>query len=154
MSDLNFEFKTAPLDEMEDVVAVFYGGRGGVGSQYVVTNRRLLIGPIDTGIAEKIFTHAPGGDVISEVLSAYGPMSSTTLWLRHIVNVRPTNNASLFKPPGLEITTDTNQSFKLGIVDTPTTMNVRKINNATRDRAVQVIKEAVETAKAGPLSPA
>src|SRR5687767_4777729 len=129
----NFEFKTEPLDEMEEVLDVFYGGRGGVGQQYVVTNRRLLIGPIDTGVAEVIATKAlPGGDLVSNVLSRYGPMSSTTLWLRHIVSVRPTNNASLFKAPGLEITTDTNQVFKLSFVKTTTTMSVRSINNEVR----------------------
>ena len=47
----NFEYQTEPLDEMEDVLGVFYGGRGQVGQQFVVTNRRLLMGPLDTGIA-------------------------------------------------------------------------------------------------------
>ncbi len=59
---------------MEDVLRVFYGGRGGVGQQYVVTNRRLLTGPLDTGMALEIdayvLNHAVpgGGDLLKKVL--------------------------------------------------------------------------------------
>jgi hypothetical protein len=39
-----FEYETEPLGEMESVLAVYYSGRGQLGEQYVVTNRRLLMG--------------------------------------------------------------------------------------------------------------
>jgi hypothetical protein len=156
----NFDFKTEPLDEMEDVLGVFYGGRGQVGQQYVVTNRRLLMGPLDAGIALEIDAYlvdaaAPGGgSLVKNVLNQYAPMNPKTLWLRHVVDVRPTNNAGWFKAPGLQITTDTEQEFNLGIVATTTTMSRNPKNNAVRDRAVQVIRGAVEAAKAAPRTPA
>jgi hypothetical protein len=155
----NFQFETEPLDEMEDVLGVFYGGRGQVGQQFVVTNRRLLMGPLDTGLALEIdayvldHTMGGGGDLLKSILSQYAPMSPKTLWLRHVVDVEPTNNASLFKAPGLRITTDTQEVFNLGIVATPTTMNRNPKNNSVRDKAVQVIRAAVQAAKAAPPKP-
>src|SRR6476660_330942 len=155
----NFEYETEPLDQMEDVLGVFYGGRGGVGQQYVVTNRRLLMGPLDTGMALDIDASvlnqatAGGGDLLKSVLSQYAPMNPKTLWLRHVVNVEPTNNARWLKAPGLQITTDTQQSFKLSIVATPTTMNRDPKNNNIRDQAVQVIRTAVQAARAAPAKP-
>lgn len=152
----DFEYETEPLDEMEDVLGVFYGGRGQVGQQYVVTNRRLLMGPIDTGIALEIDSYVlnqavpGGGDLVKNLLSHYAPMNPTTLWLRHVVDVQPTNNARLFKAPGLRITTDTEQEFNLSIVANAKTMSVNPKNNGVRDRAVQVIRAAVEAAKAAP----
>jgi hypothetical protein len=151
----DFEYNTDPLDEMEDVLGVFYGGRGQVGQQIIVTNRRLLMGPIDTALALKIDTYilnkAGGpGDLIKDVLSSYAPMHPTTVWLRHAVSVQPTNNARLFKAPGLRITTDTEQRIALGIVTTPTTPSVRKKNNTVRDRAIEVIQSAINAAKAAP----
>jgi hypothetical protein len=156
----NFEYETEPLDEMEDVLGVFYGGRGQVGQQYVVTNRRLLMGPLDTGLAEEVDAYIldkatpGGGDLLKKILSHYTPMKPTTLWLRHVVDVQPTNNAGwLIKPPRLQITTDTEQVFSLGIVATPKTMSRDPQNNGIRDRAVQVIRAAVEAAKAAPPKP-
>ena len=152
-----FTYDTEPVDEMEDVLGVFYGGRGQVGQQYVITNRRLLMGPLDTGLAMEIDAYAlnhvtaGGGDLVKNVLSKYAPMNpTTTLWLRHIVDVRPTNDAGWLKPPGLRLTTDTEQVFDLGIVDSPKTMNRSPKNNETRDRAVAVLKQAVDAAKAAP----
>jgi len=83
------------------------------------------MGPLDVGMALEIDAYimnksaAGTGDFIKNVLSRYAPMSPKTLWLRHVVDVRPTNNASLFKALGLEIRTDTDQVFKLGIVARP-----------------------------------
>jgi hypothetical protein len=150
----NFDYKTDPVDEMEDVLAVFYGGRGQVGQQYVVTNRRLLMGPLNIGVALEIDAYVlnqavpGGGDLIKNVLKEYGPMSAKTLWLRHVVDVQPTNNAGWFKAPGLRITTDTEQVFDLGIVKGPKTMSRNPENNDIRDRAIVVIRQAVEAAKA------
>jgi hypothetical protein len=155
----DFEYETEPLDQMEDVVGVFYGGRGEVGQQYVVTNRRLLMGPLDARMALEIDAYVVNratsgvGDLIKSVLSDYGPMNPKTLWLRHVVDVQPTNNASWFKPPSLRITTDTEQAFDLGIVATPTTMSRNPKNNSVRDRAVQVIRAAVQAAKVAPPKP-
>jgi hypothetical protein len=155
----NFEYKTDPLDEMEDVVGVFYGGRGQVGQQFVVTNRRLLIGPLDVGMALEIDAYivnkaaAGTGDLLKNVLSHYAPMSPKNWWLRHVVDVQPTNNASWLKAPGLEIRTDTDQVLKLGIVATRATMSRDPKNNAVRDRAVEVIRSAVQSAKAAPPKP-
>jgi hypothetical protein len=157
----NFDYLTEPLDEMEDVRGVFYGGRGQVGQQYVVTSRRLLMGPLDTGMALEIDAYilnqvVPGvgaGDLIKNVLSRYASMKPTTLWLRHVVDVRSTSNASLFKAPGIQITTDSEQVFKLGIVATPATMSRNPNNNGVRDRAVEVIRVAVDAAKAAPAKP-
>jgi hypothetical protein len=154
----NFEYETEPLDEMEDVLGVFYGGRGQWGQQFVVTNRRLLMGPLDTGIATAINAYVldqalPGvgaGGLLKDVLSEYAPKNPTTLWLRHVVDVSPTHNASLFKLPGIRILTATEQTIDIGIAATTSTPNISKKNNAARDRAVAVIRAAVDAAKAAP----
>ena len=152
-------YETEPVDEMEDVLGVFYGPRGQVGQQYVITNRRLLMGPVDTDIALAIDSYIlnqavpGGGDLVKNILTNYAPMNPTTLWLRHVADVQPTNNASLFKPPGLRLTTDTEQVFNLGVVASAKTMNFKPKNNEARDRAVQVIREAVQAAKAAPAKP-
>jgi hypothetical protein len=155
-----FDYETNPVDELEDVFGVFYGGRGQVGQQYVVTNRRLLMGPLDTGVALAIDTHIlneavpGGGDLVKSVLAKYAPMSPATIWLRHIVDVQPTNGASLFKPPGLRLETDTDQVFDLGVVASPTTWNRSPKNTTARDRMVGVLRTAVASAKtAAPPAP-
>lgn len=151
-----FDYTTEPVDEFEDVMGVFYGGRGQVGQQYVVTNRRLLMGPLDTGIAQEIDAYIlnkavpGGGDLIKNVLSKYAPMSPKMLWLRHIVDVQPTNNARLFKPPGLRLKTDTDQVFDLGVVASSTTWNPSPKNNTARDSMVEVLRKALQAAKAAP----
>jgi hypothetical protein len=151
---VGFDYNIDPVDEMEDVVGVFYGGRGQVGQQYVVTNRRLLIGPLDTGVALEIDAYlankASGGagDLLKSVLGRYAPMNPKMLWLRHVAAVEPTNNAGWFKPPRLRITTDTGEVLEVGVVQTPTTMNRSKDNEVVRDRFVDVLRAASAAAKA------
>jgi hypothetical protein len=151
---MNFTFHPEPVDEQEDVLGVFYGGRGQVGQKYVVTNRRMLMGPLDTGIALDIDAYAlghaipGGGDLLKNVLSHYAPMNPATIWLRHVQSVNATNNAGWFKSAGLRIVTDTDDIYNITIVATPTTMNKSSKNNDVRDRAVALISEAVRLAKA------
>jgi hypothetical protein len=73
-----------------------------------------------------------------------------TLWLRHIVDVQPTNNAKLLKPPGLRLKTDSDQVFDLGVVATTTTINFSPKNKTSRDEMVAVLRWAIEAAKAAP----
>lgn len=149
----SFQFNTEPMDENEDVLGVFYGSRGQVGQQLVVTNRRLLFGPIDTALATTILEYGagkasiPGVDLVKQVLAQYAPMQPLTIWLRHVVSVQPTN-PSFFRPPGLRLTMDTQQVIEFGVVDTPTTIIFSPRNKDARDRAVRVILQAVEAAKA------
>ena len=154
-----FEYETEPLDEAEDVRGVFYGGRGQVGQQIVVTNRRLLLGPLSTKLAQEIdarvLNHvAPGsGDFMKSFLSGYAPMKPKTVWLRHVANVEATNKAGLFKAPGLRITTDTDEEINLGIVKSPTTWSPSPKNSPARDLAVETIAKAIEEAKARGVAP-
>lgn len=154
-----FQYDTEPLDENEDVLGVFYGGRGSVGQQFVVTNRRLLLGPIDTGIALQVDaylldkTAGGGGSLLKSLLSEYAPMNPKTVWLRHVSNVEATNNASLFKAPGVRVTTATGEVLDLGIVKTATTRSGNKDNNGVRDRLVRLLAEAVASAKQAPAQP-
>jgi hypothetical protein len=158
---VSFDYETEPLDEKEDVLAVYYGGRGQVGQKYVVSNRRLLMGPLDTKIAQDIDAYilnqavagAGLGTLMKDVLGHYGPMKPKTLWLRHVVDVRPTNDAGWFKPPGLRIATNVEENYHLGIVASPTTMNRNPKNNVVRDAAVHLIRSAVQAAQAGPAPP-
>jgi hypothetical protein len=79
---LSFDYETEPLDEKEDVLAVYYGGRGQVGQKYVASNRRLLMGPLDTKIAQEIDAYilnqavagAGLGTLMKDVLGHYRPM--------------------------------------------------------------------------------
>jgi hypothetical protein len=83
----DFRFTTQPVDEDEDVVGVFYGNRSNTwGSQFVVTTRRLLLGPLDVALAEDILAYVlgkenvPGVDVVQKVLDQYGPKNRETIW--------------------------------------------------------------------------
>jgi hypothetical protein len=144
-----FTFNTEPIDDDERVLGFFYGGRGQVGQKFVVTNRRLLMGPLDTKTVLEIQTYilgkagVGGMDLLKNVLSSYAPMNPKSVALSHIAGVEATNNASLFKAPGLRITTDSGDVFDLGVVATPTTWNPSPKNNASRDQAVALIKEAM-----------
>lgn len=154
-----FQYDTEPLDENEDVLGVFYGGRGSVGQQFVVTNRRLLLGPVDTGIAQQVDSYlldkaaGGGGSLLKSLLSEYAPMSPQTVWLRHVSSVEATNDARLFKAPGVRVTTATGEALDLQIVETTTTRSGKKVNNEVRDRFVQVLGEAVASAKQAPAQP-
>jgi hypothetical protein len=144
-----FTFTTEPIDDDERVLGFFYGGRGQVGQKFVVTNRRLLMGPLDTKTVLEIQTYilgkagVGGMDLLKNVLRTYAPMNPKSVALSHIANVEATNDASLFKPPGLRITTDSGDVFDLGVVATPTTWNLSAKNKVARDQAVALIKEAV-----------
>jgi hypothetical protein len=146
-------YQTEPLDEQEDVLGVFYGNRGQVGSQFVITNRRLLIGPLDVGLAQDIVSYGltgagvPGVDFVKSVLSRYASMNPRTIWLRHVTSVQPTNGPTLFKAPGLRITTATDETIDLAIVHAPKSMSISRKNAEARDRAIQVLEDAVAAAK-------
>ncbi len=150
-----FTFNTEPIDEDERVLGFFYGGRGQVGQKFVVTNRRLMMGPLDTKIALEIDTYilgkagVGGMDLLKNVLTSYAPMNPKSVALSHIADVQATNNAKLFKAPGLRITTDSGDVFELGVVTTPTTWNPSPKNNVSRDEAVALIKEAMASLKPG-----
>jgi hypothetical protein len=157
MSGVSYD--TDAVDESEDVLGLFYGGVGQVGQQLVVTNRRLLLGPIDTGVAEAIDAYVldkmvpGGGDLLKSVLTHYAPLNPQILWLRHVIDVRTTNDASMFKAPGIQIKTDTDQVLNIGIVRTVRTRSGDKANNAVRDQAAQVIAAAVRSARTAAPGP-
>lgn len=144
-----FTFNTEPIDDDEQVLGFFYGGRGQVGQKFVVTNRRLLMGPLDTKIALEIETYVlgkagvSGMDLLKNVLSSYAPMNPKSVALSHIADIQATNDASLFKAPGLRITTDSGDVFDLGVVATPTTWNPSPKNNVARDKAIALVKETM-----------
>jgi hypothetical protein len=148
----DFRYQTEPLDEHEDVLGVFYGNRGQWGAQFVVSNRRLLFGPLDEEILSFGLDKAgvPGVDFVRSILERYGPRSPKTLWLRHVTQVAPTHDAGLFKAPGLRINTATGEVFNLQIVHSPRAMSRDPKNNLARDRAVATIQAAAEAAKAVP----
>jgi hypothetical protein len=149
----NFQFQTEPLDENEDVLGVFYGNRGQWGAQFIVTNRRLMLGPLDTGLAQDILSFGlgkagvPGVDFVKTVLQRYAPSQPQTIWLKHVADVQPTNGPSLFKAPGLRITTATQEQIDLRIVHKPTAPSIAGANASARDQAVRVLREAVAAAK-------
>lgn len=148
-----FTFNAEPIDEDEKVLGFFHGGRGQVGQKFVVTNRRLLMGPLDTKIALEIDAYflgkagVGGMDLLKNVLNSYAPMNPKSVALSHIADVQATNNARLLKPPGLRITTDSGDVFELGVVATPTTWSPSPRNNVSRDEAVALIKEAMASLK-------
>ena len=155
-----FTFNTEPIDDNERVLGFFYGGRGQVGQKFVVTNRRLLMGPLDTKIALEIETYLLGKaglggmDILKNVLGNYAPMNPKSVALTHIANVEATNEPSLFKAPGLRVTTDSGDVFNLGVVATPRTWNPSAKNKVARDQAVALIKKAMTDLGPGEASPA
>jgi hypothetical protein len=153
---LSFQYQTDPVDEHENVLGVFYGNRGQWGAQFVVTNRRLLLGPLDVGVAEDILHHllgktgVPDLDFAKSLLEKYGPRNPKTIWLRHVTDARPSRNAGVLGAAGISIRTDTDEAIDLKIVHKPTAPNWTSENNAARDRFVLTLREAVESAKAAP----
>lgn len=161
----NVGFVNEPLDQFEDVMGVFYGGRGQVAQQIVVTNRRLLIGPVNEKVAQEIDAYIVdqglqgAGSVLRFVLTTYAPMNPETHWLRHVSSVEPTRGADIFHLPGLRIVTATDEVIDLGIVGTIKTPNfvgtIKTPNSSVeaRDRSVAVIRDAVAAAKAASPPP-
>lgn len=147
---MTFRYQTDPVDENEAVLGVFYGNRGQWGAQFVVTNRRLLLGPLDVGLAEIILDKGgvPDVEFVKSILSQYAPSNPKTIWLRHVVDVQPTNNASLFRAPGVSLRTDTDEEIKLAIVHSPKAMNRNPGNTTARDRFVSLLRGAIDAAKA------
>ncbi len=121
-------YEREPLDELEEVRGVFYGGQGQVGQQFVVTNRRLLFAPIkliknianDVAIKGAAYVagqlKVPGAELVGEILQSYAPFDARTVWLRHIVGVRAGSNGGWFKAPQLIYTTDTEDVESIGVV--------------------------------------
>jgi hypothetical protein len=144
-----FTFDTEPIDEDERVLGFFYGGRGQVGQKFVVTNRRLLMGPLDTKIALEIDTYLLGAagiggmDLLKNVLASYGQMKPISIAMTHIADVQGTNKPSMFKAPGLRIATDSGDVFDLGVVASPTTRNGKPENGVKRDEMIALIREGV-----------
>ena len=158
-----------PLDELEEVLGVFYGGYGQVGQQFVVTNRRLLLAPIKLikGLEDKVALDAvayvagklnvPGVDLIKEILQNYAPFQPRTIWLRHIVSVEAGGNGGgPFRAPTVKLVTDTEDEEILSVIRMGTgalklfTPNWSPRNGPERDRMVAVLQAAVASAKMAP----
>ncbi|MBA2633778.1 MAG: hypothetical protein H0U86_12410, partial [Chloroflexi bacterium] len=128
-------------------------GRGQVGGQLVVTNRRLLFGPIDTAMSQAIVfggadaIGVPGAGLVKGVLEAYEPLKRKQVFLRHVTSVEARGNGGLFSAPGLRITTATGETIDYGIVRSTTTPNIHPGNRAVRDQAVAVINAAAQAAR-------
>jgi hypothetical protein len=148
-------FDLPDLDETEDVLGVFYGGRGQVGGQLVVTNRRLLFGPVRTDFVRAIglggagAAGVPGTGFVKSLLDAYEPLKQKQIFLRHVVAITPGRNAGWTGPPTFRLTLDTESILEYGIVASTLTPNPSPANNVARDRAIDVISRAVAQAKAG-----
>lgn len=150
-------FDLPDLEEAEDVLGVFYGGRGQVGGQLVVTSRRLLFGPIATELIRAVGSavgdaaSVPGTGVFKALLDSYEPLKAKQIFLRHVVSVDPGRNAGWTGPPTLKISLDTEGALEYGIVASTLSPNPMPANNVARDRAIAVIRAAVAKVKAGPI---
>lgn len=148
-------FDQPDLEETEDVLGVFYGGRGQVGGQLVVTNRRLLFGPIETAMARAIVFDGgdaigvPGAGLAKALLDAYEPLKQKQIFLRHITSVDSGGGGGLFSAPSLKIKTATDEVIEYGIVRSTLTPNIDPANREIRDQAVALITAAVLAARAG-----
>lgn len=142
-------FDHADLEETEDVLGIFYGGRGQVGGQLLVMNRRLLFGPIDIGLARVVALDGVqaagvrGLGMVKGLLDAYEPLKQKQIWLRHVKAVEAKGKASLFSLPKIRITTVTDEVVEYGIAKSTTTPNIHPGNNAKRDEAISVIRDAM-----------
>ncbi len=143
-------FDQVALEETEDVRGVFYGGRGQVGGQLIVTTRRLLFGPIATGIPRALFglIDVDGLDTVGKLLDAYEPLKARQVFLRHVTEVERGRDAGWTGAPSIRIRLATEELIEYGIVASTTTANMMGVNNEVRDRAVAVIRDAVDKAKA------
>jgi len=149
-----------PLDEFEEVRGVFYGNYGQVGQQFVVTNRRLLLAPIKLikGLSDKVAlevtafiagqSNVPGVDVVKSILQDYAPFQPHTIWLRHIVSVRPGTNGGWLSAPSLVLETDTEDLETLHVTHRGLfTLTGDPRNVKARDDMVAVLQAAVLDAK-------
>ena len=142
-------FDQSPLEESEVVKGVFYGGRGQVGGQLIVTNRRLLLGPINVALARAFVEGA--GDLagvgwvahVKGLLDAYEPLKKREIWLRHVVSVEPKGSSSLLAPPKVRLLLATEEVLEWGVVKSTSTPNFSKENEVARDRCVATIRSAI-----------
>lgn len=148
----DFTYEQAELEETEDVLGVFYGKRGEVGGQLIVTNRRLLLGPLDVNLAQTITlgglgqVGVPGTDLLTSLLDAYAPLAKKQVWLRHITAVEP-RHGGLLPQPGLRITTATGETIDFKVAKAPTSFIWSRENTVARDEAIILIRAAIKKAK-------
>jgi hypothetical protein len=142
-------FDQTPLDETETVKGVFYGGRGQVGGQLIVTNRRLLFGPIDVAFPRAIvegtgdLAGITGMGLVKGLLDAYEPLKKREIWLRHVLRVDSAGLSSLFSPPKIRLTLATEEVLEWGVVKSTSTASISKDNEVARDRCVATIRAAI-----------
>jgi hypothetical protein len=149
---LDFKYATQPLDDEEDVLGAFYGNRKQIGGQLVVTSRRILIGPLPMPLSEQIerYTSTEGrsGSFVAEFLHRYYAASRPlSIKLSDVTGVQPFAGGA-FKAPGLEIRTTSADPIRFAIVATPKSIIWSSKNRTARDRAVEMIREAVRVAGA------
>jgi hypothetical protein len=149
-------FAEHALSESEDVLGVFYGGPRSWGGKLVITNKRLLFAELDLGAIPDALAYVggkagvPGVDLGKTILDRVRASVRKDVWLRHIVAVEPEGDGGWFSAPGIRITTATGEVLKLGIVKSTTTLSKDAENPVIRDRAVALIRLAVQQAKSGP----
>lgn len=146
----------APLDEHEELLGAFTVGRGQVGQQFVVTNRRLVMAPlaqlkdvaadVATWVATVVAGTRSGSGPVGEVLQSYAPFEPRTVWLRQVLEVRAGNNGGILKAPQLVLVTDSGVE-SLGVVRGRWSPGPASGNVDARDELVQVLVRAVADAR-------
>jgi hypothetical protein len=147
-------FAEPTLDRTEQVLGVFFGGRNQWGGKVIVTDQRLLFAELNVGSIPDLIEFVggeagvPGVDVGMKVLDQIRSSVKKDVWLVHVAVVEPEGMAGWFAPPKVRVTTSTGEVFSVGIVKSITTPNKDPGNNAIRDRAVAIIRHAMNEAKA------
>jgi len=100
-------------------------------------------------------SHSDGGkagvpalDLGKTILDRVQASVRKDIWLRHIVEVAPDGDGGWFAAPSIRITTATGEVVRLGIVKSTTALNKDPENRTVRDRAVLLIRQAVDKARA------
>lgn len=142
------------LGESEDVLGVFFGGPRSWGGKLVITNKRLLFAQLDLGAIPDALAYVggkagvPALDLGKTILDRVQASVRKDIWLRHIGEVAPDGDGGWFVAPSIRITTATGEVVRLGIVKSTTALNKDPENRTIRDRAVLLIRQAVDKARA------
>ena len=143
-----------PLLEGEEIVrrqAASVDGKSIWGGQLVLTNQRLLFGPLDMRGARKLINDGVEflpdglgvlGKVVSKALdytTAYQDGLAGAVPTTAIASVGPGQNRGLFHPPSLLLTMDNGTRVEIGILESKFTPNIALSNRVARDEMVQLI---------------
>ena len=126
------------------------GGLTSVGGDLVLTNKRLLFTPLNTGDVSKLLSFAlekagVDGKIVGlvgrvqDMIGEAAPIGPGAL--TGIASVESGSNGSLLKPPTLIVTGTDGSTVEVGVLASRRSMNGSPDNVSARDRFLQAVRQ-------------